>query len=133
MADGSAKLPGRDYEFQEPTLRREHTARRENLSGESHDAREEFQPEETKDDAEARKDFWSIQGDFIYRHHIEPRVQLYVPREESFPIPLKCIDVIRSTHTDLDAAQENEWMTIGMSTETEICQIRGRVSQDLHD
>ena len=91
-----------------------------------------FQPEETKDDAEARKDFWSIQGDFIYRHHIEPRVQLYVPREESFPIPLKYIDVIRSTHTDLDAAQENQLMTIGMSTETEVCQIRGRVSQDLH-
>ena len=132
MADGSAKLAGRDHEFQEPTLRREHTARREHLSGESHDAREEFQPEETKDDAEARKDFWSIQGDFIYRHHIEPRVQLYVPREESFPIPLKYIDVIRSTHTDLDAAQENELMTIGMLTETEICQIRGRVSQDLH-
>ena len=48
----------------------------------------------------------SIQGDFIYRHHIEPKVQLHVPREESFPIPLKYIDVIRSAHTDLDAAQE---------------------------
>ena len=29
-----------------------------------------------------------------------------MPREESFPIPLKYIDVIRSTHTDLDVAQE---------------------------
>ena len=28
--------------------------------------------------------------------------------------------------------KKNESMTIGMSTETEICQIRGRVSQDLH-
>ena len=44
--------------------------------------------------------------DHIYRHHIEPRVQLYVPREESFPIALKYIDVIKSTHTDLDVAQE---------------------------
>ena len=26
------------------------------------------------DDAEARADFWSIQSDFIYRHHNEPRV-----------------------------------------------------------
>ena len=58
-----------------PTLRREHTARRENLSGESHGDWEEFQPEETKDDAETQEDFWSIQGDFIYRHHIEPRDQ----------------------------------------------------------
>ena len=67
---------------------------------------EEFQSEETKDDVEVREDFWSIQGDFTYRHHIEPRFQLYVPEEESFPIPLKYIDVIRSTHTDLDVAEE---------------------------
>ena len=30
----------------------------------------------------------------------------FVPRDESFPIPLKYVDVIRSTHTDLDVAQE---------------------------
>ena len=35
VADGSATLSGRDYEFQEPTQRREHTVRREYLSGES--------------------------------------------------------------------------------------------------
>ena len=35
--------------------------------------------------AEARRDFRSIQGNFIYRHHIEPRVQLTCP-EESFLI-----------------------------------------------
>ena len=40
-----------------------------------HGDREEFQPEETKDSAEARKDSCSTQGDFIYRHHIEPRVE----------------------------------------------------------
>ena len=49
---------------------------------------------------------WSIQGDFIYRHHNELRVQLYLPKEETFPIPLKYIDVTRSTHTDLDVLQE---------------------------
>ena len=47
--------------FQEPTLRREFTVRRENLSGKSQDDREEFQPEETKDDEEIQKDFGSIQ------------------------------------------------------------------------
>ena len=94
VADGSAKLSGRDYEFQEPTLRREHTVKRENLCGESQDDREECQPEETKDDVETQNDFWSIQGDFVYRHHVEPRVQLHVPKEESFPNPLKDIDVI---------------------------------------
>ena len=75
VANDSAKLSGRDYEFQEPTLGRESTVKRENLNGESHGDQEEFQPEEAEDDAEARKDFWSVEGNFVYCHHIEPRVQ----------------------------------------------------------
>ena len=55
---------------------------------------------------EAIHDFWSMSGSFIYRHHVEPRVKLYSPREESFPIPLKYIDVTRTTHTNLDVKQE---------------------------
>ena len=43
---------------------------------------------------------------FIYRHHNEPRVQLQVPKEETFPITLKYTDVTRSTYTDLDVMQE---------------------------
>ena len=39
-------------------------------------------------------------GDFIYRRHTEPRVHLYVPKEESFPIPLKYIDATRTTQDD---------------------------------
>ena len=48
------------------------------------------------DAGEAINDFWSISGNFIYRHHVEPRVKLYSPREESFPIALKYIDVPRT-------------------------------------
>ena len=59
------------------------------------------------DAGEARNDFWSMSGNFIYRHHVEPRVKLYSPREESFPIPLKYIDVSRTTHTNLDVMQES--------------------------
>ena len=55
---------------------------------------------------EAINDFWSMSGNFIYRHHVEPRVKLYSPREESFPIPLKDIDVSRTTRTNLDVKQE---------------------------
>ena len=47
-----------------------------------------------------------MSGSFIYRHHVEPRVKLYSPREESFPIPLKYIDVSRTTRTNLDVKQE---------------------------
>ena len=36
------------------------------------------------DAGEAINDFWSMSGSFIYRHHVEPRVKLYSPREESF-------------------------------------------------
>ena len=49
---------------------------------------------------------WSMSGNFIYRHHVELRVKLYSPREESFPIPLKYIDVTRTIHTNLDVKQE---------------------------
>ena len=65
------------------------------------------QPHDSFPDAvEAINDFWSMSGNFIYRHHVEPRVKLYSPREESFPIPLKHIDVSRTTHTNLDVKQE---------------------------
>ena len=40
---------------------------------------------------EAIHDFWSMSGNFIHR-------QLYSPREESFPIPVKYINVSRTTH-----------------------------------
>ena len=106
VPDGTAKWPGRDYEFRAPTLRREQTVRSEDLSGKLQCEPGEPPPTETKDDAEARADFWSMQGDFIYRHHNELRLQLYVPKEETFTVPLKCIDVGRSTHTDLDVMQE---------------------------
>ena len=42
----------------------------------------------------------------MYRHHVEPRVKLYLPRRESFPVPLKYIDVSRTTCTNLDVKQE---------------------------
>ena len=78
----------------------------EDLRGELQGDAGESRPTESTDDAEARADLWSIQGDMIYRRHNEPRVQLYVAKEETFPIPLKYIDVTRSTHTDLDVLQE---------------------------
>ena len=60
------------------------------------------------DAAEAKNDIWSTTGDFVSRHHVEPRVKLYMPKEESFPIPLKYIDVTRNTHTSLDVSLEKQ-------------------------
>ena len=50
---------------------------------------------ETEDDAEARNDFWSIEGDYISRHHVELR------------IPLKYIDVTNTTPAHKDVLQES--------------------------
>ena len=64
-------------------------------------------PQDSLPDAgEAINDFWSMSGNLIFRHHVVPRVKLYSPREESFPVPLKCIDVSRTTRTNLDVKQE---------------------------
>ena len=43
---------------------------------------------------------------FICRHHVESKVKLYMPKEESFPIPMKYIDVTRTTQTSLDVLLE---------------------------
>ena len=44
---------------------------------------------------------------FFYCHHLEPRVILYVPREASFPFPLRYIDVTRATNTTLEVMLES--------------------------
>ena len=107
-ADGRINHSGRDQELRTPTLIREHPIRGEghvDFLGESEGSLPP--PQDSLPDAgEATNDFWSMSGNFIYRHHVEPRVKLYSPREESFPIPLKYIDVSRTTRTNLDVKQE---------------------------
>ena len=53
------------------------------------------------DDREVRNDFWSIEGNYMYRHQVGPGVQLFVPKEESFPMPLRYTNVIRENTCDL--------------------------------
>ena len=107
-ADGRIKLSGGDQELRTPTLLREHQIRGEShrdFLGESE--RSLPPPQDSFPDAgDAINDFWSMSGNFKYRHHVEPRVKLYSPREESFPVPLKYIDVSRTTRTNLDVMQE---------------------------
>ena len=108
VADGRIKLLGGDQDLRTST-----SIRHRPIQGESHiDFLGESegslpQPQDSFLDAsEAINDFWSMSGNFIYRHHVEPRVKLYSPREESFPFPVKYIDVSRTTHTNLDFMQE---------------------------
>ena len=108
IADGRIKTPGGDQELRTSTLIRPRPIQGEghvDFLGESEGSLP--QPHDSLPVAgEAMNDFWSMSGSFIYRHHVEPRVKLYSPREESFPSPLKYIDVTRTTHTNLDVKQE---------------------------
>ena len=100
IADGRIKPPGGYQDLRTSTLIRHRPIR-----GESHldflgESEASLPPphDSFPDAGEAINDFWSMSGNFIYRHHVEPRVKFYSPREESFPIPLKYIDVYRTTH-----------------------------------
>ena len=102
-----SKTPGGDQELRTSTLMRPRPIQGEghvDFLGESEGSLPQTQ-DLLPDAGEAINDFRSMSGSFINRHHVEPRVKLYSPREESFPIPLKYIDVSRTTHTNLDVKQ----------------------------
>ena len=64
-------------------------------SEEKHEARD------PDPDVDARQDFWSVMGNYMYRNPLAPRTKLYVPKD-GFPIPLNHIDVQRQTKTSID-------------------------------
>ena len=108
ITDGRIKPLGGDQELRTSTLIWERP-----IQGESHlDFLGESEgslppPHDSFPDAgEAINDFWSMSGNSKNRHHVEPRVKLYSPREESYPVPLKYIDVSRTTCANLDVKQE---------------------------
>ena len=108
IADGRIKTPGGDQELRTSTLIRPRPSRGEghvDFLGESEGSLP--QPHDSFPDAsEAINDLWSMSGNFKNLHHVEPRVKLYSPREESFPIPLKYFHVSRTTRTNLYVVQE---------------------------
>ena len=109
IADGRIQTLGGDQDLRTSTLVRHRPIQGESnidFLGESAGSLLPPPQDSFPDAGEAINDFWSMSGHFIYRHHVEPRVKLYSPREESFPIPLKYIDVSRTTHTNLETKQE---------------------------
>ena len=80
VADGTVKPAGGDRRLKPSTLIRDRPERGEEqeiLRGESGglSSPSPHQEDSTRDDAEAKNEFWSIMGDFIYRHHVEIRVR----------------------------------------------------------
>ena len=90
VADGTVKLTGIDQVCRKSTSIQDHPARGE----EHHDVLQ-------ADDVEARNDIWCVSNKHMHRHHVEPRVKLYVRKEGSFPAAIKYTDVVRRTNTTL--------------------------------
>ena len=63
--------------------------------------------EADRDAMEARDDFCRMSGEVTCPYHVMLREQVYVPKESSFPIPSKYVDVVRQTTTDLENLQES--------------------------
>ena len=113
VADGTVKIFGGEQRLRTSTLTRDRLERGEEpeiLQGNSDGwyTPSNLEEDSTRDDEEAKNDFWTITGEFIYRHHVVPRVELYVPREETFPIPMKYIDFTRTSFTSLDVMLERQ-------------------------
>ena len=85
-----SKLPEGDQELRTSTLIRDHPIRGESqrdFPGQSEGSPLPPPQDSLPDASEAINDFWSMSGNFIYRHHYKTRVKLDSPREESFPFP----------------------------------------------
>ena len=83
VADGTVKIYGGDQRLRTSSLiwdRPERGEEQEILQGKSYDLRSPTprQEDSMRDGEEARNDFWTITGEFICRHHVEPRVKLYI-------------------------------------------------------
>ena len=101
IADGRINPLGGDQDLRTSTL-----IRHRSIQGESHvhhlgEPEGSLPPPQDSlpDAGGALNDFRSMSGNFIYRHRVEPRVKLY-------SLPLKYIDVSRTTHTNWDVKQE---------------------------
>ena len=102
VADGTVKLSGGDEDLRTSTLIRDSPDRGEeqdNLRGESEGSSSTSRQDSSWYDGEAKNVFGSITGECIHRHHVEPRVKRYMPREESIPMPHIYVDVTRNSHT----------------------------------
>ena len=81
----------------------------------SGDRLQEGEAEEEDDSDE--KDFWSFNGDCLICHHRSPRNKTFVQTESNCPLPLKYLDVTRSTHTDIEDDTEHQfddiWTRVG--------------------
>ena len=109
IADGTANMSGRDHGgVREPTPRRDQRVRNDDLSEDIQGNSELSQPVD-----ETNNVFFVNRRGFHLSSSRRTSSSVYLPKEETFTIPLKYIAVTRTTHTNLDVLQENVLMTVG--------------------
>ena len=133
IADGRIKTLGGDQDLRTSTLVRHRPIQggsNIDFLGDSEGSLP--QPQDSLPDAgEAMNDFWAMWGSFIYRHHVEPRVKLYSPREESFPIPLNTLTFPELLIRHWMSSKRNASNINGTLMALETCLILGQVSHNL--
>lgn len=59
-------------------------------------------------------DYWTVSATAVVRHHVTPRMRLYITHEAASPIPMLFLDVVRPTLTNLedstDAFVQDVWI-----------------------
>ena len=114
LAEGVLRQPGSDsHKNRSLRLRRakddlEHDdGRRTDIE---EDETQDDTAEETSDDQaggdttqeKSEADFWSFPGDTLIIHHAKARTKLFVPTDDNCPMPVRYLDVMRRTYTDLE-------------------------------
>ena len=133
VANGTVKISGADQDLRTSTFIRDSPDKGEeqdNLRGESDRSPSTRRRDSSWCDGEAKSDFWCVSGDFIYRHHEEPRVKLYVPTEDLFRIQLKYMDVTRTIYTCLVVLLKKILKITGTWMDKKNCLMHGQASQD---
>ena len=73
---------------------------RPSLPGEGNlEPEDDVEIEESDNKGSTTEDSWSMSGELIHRHHEERRLKFYDQDNETFPIPLEYVDVMRQTLT----------------------------------
>ena len=88
VADGRIKFAGGDQALRTSTLIRDNPIRgesRRDFLRESEGSPTSPPQDSYPDAVEAKKNFWSTSGIFIYHHHVEPRVKTLLAEKRIIP------------------------------------------------
>ena len=110
--EGNASLPSADESLKPMDLLR--SCRSKQSAKGNVEADKEATYERTIIEQANGDGYWRRSGDFSYRHHEVLQLKLYVPTEETFPTPMKYVDVLRQTRTSIHSAAPHTMRDCGM-------------------